>query len=67
MQEEGKKNIFDNIETNEVPSNNVKEAVFSEIEIIQNVGHILDLFLGKYISVFVEALSPSKINNDNNN
>lgn len=67
MEVEGKKNIFNNIETNEVPSNNVKEAVFSELEILQNAGHILDLFLGKYINVLVEALSPSKINNDNNN
>lgn len=64
---EGKKNIFDSIETQEVPSNNVKEAVFSELEVIQNIGQILDLFLAKYVNVFVEALSPSKINNDNNN
>ncbi len=58
--EEKKTNIFDQIETKEVPSSNVKEAVFSELEIIQNAGNVLDLFLDKYFNVFLETFSPGK-------
>jgi hypothetical protein len=61
MEEEKKeKNIFNQIETTETPSGQVKDALFTEIEIIQNAGHILDLFLDKFIKVGLEAFSPEK-------
>jgi hypothetical protein len=53
--EEENLNIFSKIETTESPSSNLKEAVFSELEIIQNASQVIEHFLGHYFNVLTEA------------
>ena len=50
-------NIFNTLETTEKPSLGTKDAVFSEIEIIQNAGHILEHFTDKYFKTMLESFS----------
>ena len=54
------KKIFNTIETTEKPSLTTKDAVFSEIEIIQNVGQILEHFSDKFFKTLIESFSSGK-------
>ena len=58
MEEE---NIFNIIETQEKPSADAKNAIFSEIEIIQNAGQVLEHFSDKYFKTLIEVLTTKKI------
>lgn len=55
MEEE--KNIFQEIETKETPSNSTKNAVISELEFLQNTSHLVDLFIANYFKTLTSALS----------
>jgi len=50
-------NIFKEIETKEHPSTDVKKAVITELEVIQNASHVLDLYIGKYFNTLVESIT----------
>ena len=53
-------NILNTLETTEKPSLGVKDAVFSEIEIIQNVGQIIEHFSDKYLKTLLKSFSDGK-------
>ncbi len=55
-------NILNTLETTEKPSLGAKEAVFSEIEIIQNAGQILEHFSDIYFKTLLESFSTGKKN-----
>jgi hypothetical protein len=52
--ENQKENIFDKIETKEVPSGNVKDAVLSDLELIQNSSQLVEHFFGHYFNTLLE-------------
>jgi 16S rRNA G966 N2-methylase RsmD len=57
MEEKQKINVFDQIETIELPSADAKKAVFSELEFLQNSAQVLELFAGNYFKTLVSALN----------
>jgi hypothetical protein len=50
-------NIFQKLETTESPSNDIKNAVFSELELLQNSSKLIEHFAGNYFKSLIEIFN----------
>jgi hypothetical protein len=57
MEEEQDRSIFNEIETQLTAPENVKKAVFSELEFLQNTSQVVEHFAGNYFNILVSVLS----------